>query len=352
MRFELVRNLRGKEILAKTLFDSYGRVLLAKGSKISISYINKIKQNGFYFIYIEDNRFSDIKQDEKMQNLKETTLARIPNIFNDIADGNNILFYDLSNIIDNIVGYIIDKGNVNTNLYEINEYDNYTYIHSVDTSIMAVFLGKALKLNEHELRQLALGAILHDIGKISIPEEILNKKGPLASEELDIMKQHPIYGYNTLKKSGINDIDILNVVLEHHERVDGKGYPFGITGDKLSINTKVVSVCDVFTAISANRSYRPRFNPNEAYEYILSGVNTMFEEKVVNEFKNTFSIYPLGCKVKLSNGIIGYVVRQNKNFPDRPIIRITNDAYTNEPIDSYEIDLVSNINLIIVSIFS
>ncbi|MDF2881508.1 MAG: family phosphohydrolase [Clostridiaceae bacterium] len=350
MRFELVRNLNGKEILGKTLYDSFGRVLLTKGSKLSIPCINKIKQNGFYYIYVEDNRFNDIKQDEKIQNLKETALTRIPNIFNDIIDGNNILFYELCQIVDNIVEYIVDKGDINTNLYEINKYDNYTYIHSVDTSIMAVFLGKALRLKEHDLKQLALAAILHDIGKIGIPEIILNKKGPLADDELNMMRKHPLFGYNTLKKTGINDIDILNVVLEHHERVDGKGYPFGTKGDKLSNYSKIVSVCDVFTAISANRSYRPRFNPNEAYEYILSGINTMFEERIVSEFKKAFSIYPLGCRVKLSNGVIGYVVKQNKNFPDRPIIRITDDAYTNERISPYEINLVSNTNIIIDSV--
>lgn len=352
MRFELVRNLEGKETLGKTLYDSFGRVLLTKGSKLSISCINKIKQNGFYYIYIEDDRFSEIKQDEKIQDLKETALTRIPNIFNDIIDGNNILLYELSQIIDNIVEYIVDKGDVNTNLYEISQYDNYTYIHSVDTSIMAVFLGKALRLKENDLKQLALAAILHDIGKIGIPESILNKKGPLTNEELNLMRKHPIFGYNVLKKTGINDIDILNVVLEHHERVDGKGYPFGTKGDKLSCYTKIVSICDVFTAISANRSYRPRFNPNEAYEYILSGVNTMFQENIVSEFKKTFSIYPMGCKVRLSNGEIGYVIKQNKNFPDRPVIRIIDDTNTNIVVKPYEIDLVLNTNIIVNSIFT
>lgn len=123
-----------------------------------------------------------------------------------------------------------------------------------------------------------------------------------------------------------------------------------MTEDKISYWSKIVSVCDVYTAVSANRSYRPRFSPNEAYELVLSGANIMFDDKIVNAFRRTFAVYPLGCCVRLSNGTEGYVVKQNENFADKPIIRVLYDPVTKNPIQPYEIDLVEKINVVIESV--
>jgi HD-GYP domain-containing protein (c-di-GMP phosphodiesterase class II) len=129
--------------------------------------------------------------------------------------------------------------------------------------------------------------------------------------------------------------------------VDGRGYLKGLKENEINEYAKVITVCDVFTAISANRCYRPRFAPNEAYEYILIGSNTIFSRAVVDKFKETFAIYPLGCCVRLSNGIIGFVIKQNMGFPDRPVLRIVNNAKSKTSINPYELDLLSEINVVI-----
>lgn len=350
MRFELVQNLKGEEVLGKTIYDLEGKTLLKKGTILKHGLISTLKLNGFYYVYVEDNNFDDIKNDEKINKLKQITIARIPDIFNGIINCNTESVNESLKIIDELAEYIVCEGNVNTNLYEINEYDNYTYIHCVDTSIMAIFLASSLNFNMDQLKDIGRGAILHDIGKLRIAETIINKKSILSVQEFNEIKKHPIYGYEMLLKAGIKDEYILKAVLQHHERIDGLGYPDHIKQDKITEFAKIISICDVFTALSANRSYRPMFNPNEAYEYILSGVNTLFDESYVDKFKETFSIYPLGCCVKLSNGIEGFVISQNRNFPDRPIIRVTYDSITKEHIPYYEIDLLLNINKTIVSV--
>lgn len=351
MRFELVRNLKGDEILAKALFDGYGKILLPVGTKLNVSYINRIKQSGYCYIYIEDKELDDIKYDKNIEDLKQTTIKRLPNMFQNIIDGNRSFVRESLQVISELTDYIINEADINTNLYEIIKYDDYTYVHCVDTGIMALILGRALKLDKSSLKELGVSSILHDIGKIVVPGEIINKKGSLTKEEFEEVKKHTIYGYRILKNTGMVNGNVLAGVLEHHERVDGKGYPLGIKGDKINKFAKIISLCDVFTAISANRCYRSRFNPNEAYEYILSNVNSMFDEEVANSFKENFYIYPLGVRVRLSNGIEGYVIKQNKFFPDRPVIRVSsNDTVKSRP--SYDMDLLNIVNVTIDSVVS
>ncbi len=151
-------------------------------------------------------------------------------------------------------------------------------------------------------------------------------------------------------KTGLFSEDIIRGVAEHHERIDGKGYPYGLKDEEISTYGKIITVSDVFTAVSANRSYRMKFDPNEAYEFILAGMGTKFDSEVIKKFKENFAIYPLGCGVNLSNGVQGYVIKQNRNFPDRPIIRVVYDMHTNEPVQPYDIDLMKNKSLTIKAV--
>jgi HD-GYP domain-containing protein (c-di-GMP phosphodiesterase class II) len=146
------------------------------------------------------------------------------------------------------------------------------------------------------------------------------------------------------------NLNVLEGILEHHERVNGKGYPLGINGDNINKFSKIISVCDVFTAMSSNRCHRDRFNPNEAYEYILCNAGTMFDEEVVTKFKQSFYIYPLGIRVKLSNGLEGYVVRQNESFPDRAIVRVSYENDLGGKSFYYDIDLLNTFNITIASV--
>jgi putative nucleotidyltransferase with HDIG domain len=352
MRFELVRNLKGVETLSRAILDSDGNVLLVPGTILTRSYINKLRRHGIFSVYVKDSILEDIKQDQQILELKQTALKALPNIFRGLAMGSREAYYDSYHALRDLVDYIIEEGNIHTNLFEINKYDNYTYIHCVDTSIMAAFLGLSLNLDKDSLRTLGEAAILHDIGKLQISDKIIGKKGKLTSEEYEEIKKHPLYGFNMLNKAGINNEFVLFGVLQHHERIDGKGYPYGKGGQDISTYAKIISLCDVFTALSANRSYRDRFEPNEAYEYVLSNSGVMFCPNVVKKFREVFAIYPLGCCVKLSNGIEGYVIRQNKNFPDRPVIRVTYDFPSKKTISCFEIDLLEKLTLSITSVVS
>ncbi len=351
MRLEFVDNLKEKEVLAKDILSSTGEILLKSGVEIENFMISKLKRYGVFMVYVKDDRFSDVIEDDNvLTELKQTTLEIIPNLFNDLLEGDIEVLARSMNKMDNLIEQIINQNSINVSLYEVKTYDNYTYIHCVDTGIMSVYLGNCLNLGTSKVKELGISAMLHDIGKIKVPNEIINKHGPLTDEEFKIIKKHPIYGEEILTNTGLFSEDIIRGVAEHHERIDGKGYPYGLKKNEISTYGKIISVSDVFTAVSANRSYRMKFDPKEAYEFILSGMGNRFDDEVIKKFKENFAIYPLGCGVKLSNGVQGYVIKQNKNFPDRPMIRIVYDTFTNQPVQPYEIDLIENMKLTIKSV--
>lgn len=351
MRLEFIDRVKEKDILGKSILTYEGQVLLRAGVKLNRSYIDKLKKLGVFYIYVEDERLEDVYvEDEKLTQLKQSSMKSMSKIVANLNNYNEKKLRQSLKTVEEMINYIITVGDVNKSIYDIKTYDNYTFIHSIDTCIMASFLGISTGYDEFKVKELGVGAILHDIGKTKIPIEILNKKSKLTDEEFGEIKKHPIYGSKILKKIFGTYSPIIKIVEQHHERVDGRGYPYGLTDKQITNFAKVVCICDVYDAVSNDRCYRKKFRPNDAYELILSGSGSSFDQKLVLYFKNTFAVYPLGCCVKLSNGIEGYVVRQNEGFPDRPVIRVLKDPETGTNIPGYEVDLLKNLNVIVEEI--
>lgn len=351
MRLEFINRVKVDEILGKNIFTDDGSILLRTGVKLTQQYINKLKDLGVFYVYVEDARLDDISiEDEKLSDLKAITMRNMSRIMKNVTVGDKKGTKDSLSVVEDLVNHIIELGDVNKSLYDIQTYDNYTYLHSIDTGIMAIFLGMSMDLKESELKELSIGAILHDIGKTKIDNDIITKPGKLTEEEFEEIKQHPIYGKSILEKDFSISSKVLKAVEQHHERVDGNGYPYGLCGNQISKFAKIISVCDVYDAVSNDRSYRDKFNPSDAYELILAGCGSAFDEEIVKSFKETFSVYPLGVCLKLSNGVEGYVIKQNKSFPDRPVIRVLYESESRKPIKFYEIDLLQCPNLAVKSI--
>lgn len=342
MRLEFLDRLKENEILGKSILDNEGKILLRAGVKLSTLYIKKLKQLGVYYVYVEDARLDDLPvEDSFLMELKQQTMKSMNKVYRNISHLRKEDMKSSIASVEQLVEHIIETKNVGQGLFDIRTYDNYTYVHCLDTCIMSTTLGISLDLNESKLIDIGISSVLHDIGKIKVPIKIINKDGPLTSDEYSEIKKHPLYGAEILKAYMNISNEVIEGVSQHHERVDGLGYPFGIKGNSICTLAKIVSVCDTYDAVSNDRIYRKKFSPSDAYELIMAGSGSLFDENVVSSFRSSFSIYPLGSCVKLSDGTEGYVVRQNKNFPDRPILRVLYDYKTREPIPSYEIDLLS-----------
>lgn len=348
MRLEFINRVKEQEVLGKSILSSDGKILLRAGMKLTDSYIKKLRELGVFYIYVEDERLDDVQvEDEHLSELKQITMKTMGSLIKNVNNVNKKELKECLSVVEDLIEYIIDLGDVNKSLNDIKTFDNYTYVHSLDTCIMTSFLGLSSGFNEAGLKDLGIGAILHDVGKTKIPSKILNKEGKLTDEEFKEIKKHPVYGAEILKKNISIPDSIVHMVEQHHERVDGKGYPYGLSGNGISKSAKIICICDVYDAISNDRCYRRKFSPNDAYELILSGAGTSFDMNVVQKFKDTFAIYPLGCRVRISNGEEGYIIRQNKGFPDRPVIRMFYDAEQKSPIPFYEIDLLKNPSLVV-----
>lgn len=351
MRLEFINRVKDRDVLGKSILTNDGKILLRAGVRLTEQYIHKLKELGVFYVYVEDDRLNDVYvEDEKLDQLKQNTIKNMSVIIKNINGANKVELKDSLSRVEELIDYIIEMGDVNKSLYDVKTYDNYTYMHCIDTGIMAAFLGVSFKMNDGQLKELGIGAILHDIGKTCIDSDIINKKSALNEEEFIEIRKHPFYGAELLKKNLFIPDSVIQAVSQHHERIDGRGYPNGLGGNAISKFAKIVSVCDVYDAVSNDRSYRKKFNPNEAYELVLAGSGTAFCENVVMKFRETFAVYPLGCCLKLTNGVEGYVIKQNPNFPDRPVIRVLYDSETKKPIQFYEIDLLQNLNITVASV--
>ncbi|MEW8957140.1 HD-GYP domain-containing protein [Clostridium sp.] len=351
MRFEFIDRVKEGEVLAKSIFTSDGKVLLRSGITLTTKYIKRLKTLEVFYIYIEDERLDDINvEDKRLNDIKMSAVKALSTVVKNVDNNSQVGFRTSTEIVEELMDYILNMGDVSKSLYDIKTFDNYTHIHSIDTGIMSLFMGINFNIPKRELVDLGVAAILHDIGKLKIPKSIINKRGPLTNEEFKEMKKHPIYGADMLKKNYLVSDKIVRTVLQHHEKFNGKGYPYGLKDGHICDTAQIVSICDVYDSVSNDRVYRKKFSPNDAYELILSEANNSFRMDMVNNFRNTFFVYPLGCCVKLSNNIEGYVINQNSGYPDRPRIRVLYDHETREPIPFYEVDLFKEISLTIVGI--
>lgn len=213
-------------------------------------------------------------------------------------------------------------------------YDEYTLCHSVHVAVLSAITGLKMGYNEYQLAELVTSALLHDIGKIQIPIKVLNKKGILSKEEFEVIKMHPQLGYEYVKRNYLNaSDDMLKGIYQHHERVDGSGYPQGLIRTEIAEYSKIIAVCDVYDALTTNRPYHNAYIPSEAIEY-LYGCQDL-DEKIIYEFIHSIYAYPKGTCVKLSDGQRGVVIRNHREYPCRPVLNLQNGAKCNLLEDKY-----------------
>jgi HD-GYP domain-containing protein (c-di-GMP phosphodiesterase class II) len=368
MRLVPIECVREHSYLARTIFDEDGRVLLKEGVKLTNSLIQRIKDINIYSLYIIDEyseqEIEDIIKPELRQRsikLVKETFCNVERIYSNLHSSSlnknkkKILLKQkedylnsIHSLAEELLDNILSNKNIMVSLVDIKSMDNYTYQHSTNVAIISLVIGIGLRLPKKELLDLCIGALLHDIGKVFIDKSILLKEGPLTNEEYSIMKEHPEQGYNYLKSIPTLNSNSRMIVLQHHERDDGKGYPKGNNGLKINKLAKIVAIADVYDALTSDRPYRRALCPNEAFEYILGNAGTIFDYNIVKAFSTIIVPYPQGTLVKLSNGDIGVVKNTTPNYPLRPSVKILKSNDSSKV--GTTIDLVSELSLVISSV--
>lgn len=335
------KHLRPGMILARdiTLYNlsNFNTLLLTKGQILNNTYIKRIAYHNIEGAYVESEAFADINVEPYIDDkLTSDSLSQINDIYFEfrMSSGkittNNIK--KLSSIVDGLITELLDKDDLSYNVVDFKNYDTYTFQHCLNVAILSISTGISLKLSERQLHDLGMAGLLHDIGKMTIPVEILNKPGKLTDEEYEIMKTHPINAAELLKNYVSNDI--IRAIEGHHEKLDGTGYPYGRKADNIHYYSKILAICDVYDALTSDRSYRKAAFPSEVIEYIMGCGDTHFDHEILSHFIKIIVAYPVGTFVKLSNDKLAVVVKNYTENIMRPIIRIINpDGTVGDDID-------------------
>ena len=224
-------------------------------------------------------------------------------------------------------------------LLKLKFYDEYIFTHSLNVAVLAIGMGFHMNLTRADILNLGMGAMLHDLGKTGVPLAILNKKGRLTDEEYNTIKGHPLIGARLLEKHQEVPPQTIDMTRHHHERIDGSGYPDGLSGDELNSMLTITSLSDVYDALSSDRIYHKGLLPHEALKTIFALRDKQFNRLWIERFVQCLGIYPAGTLIQLNSGEIGVVSSVNRSMLLRPVIRPIFDRFGRRATDKDFLDL-------------
>ena len=265
--------------------------------------------------------------------------AAVRSMFDEVRMGHAVDVGSARQLVEDISDSVARNAGAIISLARLKTADDYTYMHSVAVCAMMVALAKQLGLGEAEVRSCGMAGLLHDLGKVAMPVEVLNKPGKLTEAEFAIIRLHPVEGYKMLMASGGVEPISLDVVLHHHEKMDASGYPESLNGDQISLHAKMGAVCDVYDAITSNRPYKAGWDPAESLRKMAGWASGHFDNKVFEAFVKSVGIYPVGSLVRLTSGRIGVVTEQSAKSLTMPLIKVFFSTKSNVRIVPVVIDL-------------
>lgn len=354
MRLVATHFLKENTKIAQTVYNEHGQVLVNAGLVLTARMIRRLQEIGIPYVYIEDDRTKDIQiKNPVSQETKREAISAIQETFEFMKSNENskLNMYahigkNFSKVVSNILDDLRNHKEAISLMADAFSYDNYIFTHSLNVTIYSLALGLKLNLPKRNLEELGLGALLHDIGKTAIPLDILTKPSRLTDEEFAIIKTHTVHGFEILRHEPNIPLLAAHCAFQHHERMDGSGYPRGLKGEEIHPYSRIIGVADVYDACTSNRVYRKAMLPHEALEILYAGAGTQFEPKLIEKFRQAVVMYPNGLTLTLHDNRKAIVIRQNEYLNDRPVVRIIeeNGKALSAP---YEIDLAKELNVTI-----
>ena len=277
---------------------------------------------------------------ERAARLRARSAQAMRRMFAEVRLGNAIEAGECVALVDDVVESINRNPDALLSLARLKNADEYTYLHSVAVCALMVALGRQLGLDDAQCREAGMAGMLHDLGKAAMPQDVLNKPGKLTAEEFAIIKQHPVRGYEMLLAGADVSEGVMDVCHHHHERVDGTGYPHGLTADGISLLARMGAVCDVYDAVTSDRPYKAGWDPAHALAQMATWKGH-FDTTIFQSFVKSIGIYPTGSLVRMRSGRLAVVLDQNPSALTRPRVKLFFSTKAGLPLKPQILDLAS-----------
>ncbi|NPV71729.1 MAG: HD-GYP domain-containing protein [Firmicutes bacterium] len=323
---------------------------MTAGTSLTSSYITRLQAKGYRFLYIEDDFSAGIEPDDVLDEMTQArALATLQDGLMDLAEKRPLDSSRVTGVVEEIADSVNSRKSVAVGIASIRNLDEYTFVHSLNVCVLSLIIGAENSLNRYDLIDLGVGALLHDVGKVVVPVEVLNKPGQLTNEEMEIVKIHATEGFEILRvQPGISLLSA-HVAYQHHERMNGLGYPRGLQGSEIHRFARMTSVTDIMDALTAERPYRDALPPHRAGPYLLSLAGDHLDPGYVRSLLARLAMFPSGTPVRLSTGQVGIVSRQSYSDPARPIVIVLTDDRLG-PVRPYEVEMDRRPDLDIVEV--
>lgn len=354
MRRVAIDNLRPGMKVGRAIQNSSGYTLLNAGVILNEKYIARLRLLGIPSLYIDDGFLPDIHVEDVISDqIRLKAVRQVKEILQKHSNSmgeSNWETEKLYNTISEIIDQLLSDPQLIVELTDIRSMDDYVFAHSVNVCVLALMTGISMGYERPKLHHLGMGALLHDIGKILVPKQILNKPGALTEEEYSIVKKHPEFGLQILKNNTqVSSLSKL-VVYQHHERYSGEGYPQGLKDIEIHEFAQITGMVDMYDALTSDRVYRKAFLPHEAYEMISGAGDYLFSYHLIEPFLSNIAAYPAGTPVELSSGEIAVVVGTKKGYSLYPRVRLLYDKKRRPVTSVEEIDLMDHRSLVIIRV--
>ena len=355
MRKVSIQNVKPGMELARPVYGVEGQTILKAGVALKPKYIQKLYQMDINAVYVKDERLEDVEQEDVIaEKTKQETRMVLKSVFLETSNSGesrkNIVNLErkIIDTVNNIFDDILGNKELVLNLVDIKSTDNYFFDHSLSVAVMSIITALKMDLPRSMIKRNTPGMLLFDIGMTKIPAFILNKSGELSPEEFDVIKRHPKHGFQLFKDSKMFSDSAADIILQHHERIDGQGYPRGLKEKDISLFAQIVAVADVYDALISKRPYRRAYQPYEALAILSSMWNQGLNADIIRELFKFVAAYPLGTHVMLSTGHSGLVIGNTAGNPFRPRVRIFYEGEELSPIaNPYEVDLTENLDVVV-----
>ena len=310
MRYVPFEHIQAGMILGRSILNDNGGILIKDGAAVSDAAMKHISNLGIQGVYIKDEVVDDIVPEDIVSEKTKN------GIYDALALGDYSRCVALAKTMVSEIKYAKE---LTINLVDFKTFKNYEFHHCASVAMYCTVMGYKLGLKEEQLNNLAIAAVLHDIGKFDVKKRVLNSKKIYDDKQMDEMMKHPMYSYEALKDNPNVSSVSRNTILFHHENLDGSGY-YKVSAEKIGTPARIIRIVDTYDALTATRRHRNAFSPAAAFRCLAQDAGKIYDKELVRTFISTFPMYPLGFKVKLSDGQEVVVVGQTEDM-ERPIVR-------------------------------